>query len=273
MTYLFHEFILVNDMNLTLDYTFDLIRYIFSIAIFIQSIEYVYIRNTFNDNGIWRIKDIKSDFAFLPNFINSIILFLLKYETFVNVIYLRIILSITLFLIPNILVIIILIFISLLIALRWRGTFNGGSDYMGLIILISLFIAYISNKPNFKLASVFYLCFQVSSSYFLAGFVKIKNKEWINGNSLKIFLSNTIYTNNKVIVTLLSNKKINIILSISMILWELTFPLALINSHFTIPMLSIGFVFHLFNAYVLGLNRFLIIWVATYPAVLFISQK
>jgi hypothetical protein len=260
-------------MNLTIDYTFELIRYIFSIAIFIQSIEYIYIRNTFKDNGIWRINDIKSDFAFLPDFIQNILLHILKYQTFINIIYLRLLLSIVLFFTPNVLIIIVLFFISLLIALRWRGTFNGGSDYMGLIILISLLIANISKNPNYKLASIYYLCFQVSSSYFLAGFVKIKNKDWRNGTSLKKFISNTIYTNNKKIVTFTCNNNVNMILSIVIILWELSFPLAFLDSKFAIFILCFGFIFHLINAYILGLNRFLIIWVATYPAILFLSQR
>src|SRR5690606_25946736 len=51
------------------------------------------------------------------------------------------------------------------------------------------------------------------------------------------------------------------------IVFECTFPLALFDRRVCAVYLVLGFFFHLANAAVLGLNRFLHIWLAAYPAV------
>lgn len=260
-------------MSLNLESTILLIKYLLAIAMTLQSIEFLLIRKTFNDFGIWQSFILKTDFEIFPKSIQIFIEKLLSYDKFIYLIWLRLLLGLLLINFSSSLIFGVLIVISLLISIRWRGTFNGGSDYMTLIVLISLFISSLSIHPKFQYAAIYYLCFQVASSYFLAGLVKVKNKDWRNGKALKAFLGNTIYKQNSISEVIVDSPLILRILSIITIIWELSFPLAFLSPNFAIIFLTIGFLFHLANAYLLGLNRFLFIWVATYPAVLFIANK
>lgn len=260
-------------MQLNLETTVMFIRYLLAFALTLQSIEFLLIRRTFSNTGIWQSSILKSDFEVFPKFISTLLEYLLSYNKFIYIICLRLLLSILLFSIASPIIYGLLIIIALLISLRWRGTFNGGSDYMTLIVLIAMFIASLSSNPKFQNAAVYYLCFQVASSYFLAGLVKIKNRDWRTGKALKAFLQNTIYLDNSVSKFLIGSNKLLRLFAIITIAWELSFPLAFVNLNFAIVYLSIGFLFHLANAYLLGLNRFLFIWVATYPAVFYIAYK
>lgn len=260
-------------MQLNLETTILLIRYLLAFALTLQTIEFLLIRSTFSNTGIWQSQILKTDIEIFPNFIQTLLSNLLAYDKFIYIIWLRLLLSILLFCISSPIIYSLIIFIALLISLRWRGTFNGGSDYMTLIVLIAMFIASLSSNPKFQNASVYYLCFQVASSYFLAGLVKVKNKDWRTGKALKAFLQNTIYRDNKVTSYLIGSNKLLRLFGIITIAWELSFPLAFVNYNFAIVYLSVGFLFHLANAYLLGLNRFLFIWVATYPAVLYLAWK
>ena len=56
------------------------------------------------------------------------------------------------------------------------------------------------------------------------------------------------------------------------ILFEIAFPLVLILPwEGKLLLLSIGLLFHITNAVVLGLNRFIWAWSATYPALLYFN--
>lgn len=59
----------------------------------------------------------------------------------------------------------------------------------------------------------------------------------------------------------------------AMMLFEAAFPLALLYPALTFPFLAAAFTFHLLNAKLLGLNRFVPAWLATYPAILFASHS
>jgi uncharacterized protein YhhL (DUF1145 family) len=57
------------------------------------------------------------------------------------------------------------------------------------------------------------------------------------------------------------------------ILLELAFPLALLDARLLWAALSLAALFHLANALLFGLNRFLWTWLAAYPALLWFQQQ
>lgn len=250
-------------------YIFNLIRILLSIAFILQSLEYLLIRNTFSDIGIWKYKDIKNDFEIFPKFVQKTLDLLLNYKVFILIVFFRLLASCFYLFESSLLISILLLIINLLIALRWRGTFNGGSDYMAIIILTSLIIFSLSPNADFGKAAIYYLSFHLASSYFYAGLVKIRNREWRSGIALKEFMSLTIFKENIDLNKLFSNLSFNKMLSYFIILWELLFPLAFLDKNIAIVMLTIGILFHLFNAYIIGINRFFYIWLAAYPVVFY----
>ncbi|MBS2035682.1 hypothetical protein JST97_11895 [bacterium] len=130
----------------------------------------------------------------------------------------------------------ILIGITLLSAIRFGGSLNGGSDYMTLVILSSLLLPW----------GRIYLAVQLTLSYVVAGLVKIRLPEWRNGKTLTLLTGLPAF------------------LSLPMLLWECSFPLAWSSPRLLWLYLAVGVCFHLCNAKILGLNRFFWIWLAAY---------
>lgn len=172
---------------------------------------------------------------------------------------LRLLAATILFVFPHWSVFLVLAFTTWIINLRWRGTFNGGADTMTMqILLVGLFTHFFADQPYLVNAGMYYLAIQAALSYFVAGVVKIKNPEWRNGLALPKFLEHSGY-----------RSAFPRALSWGIILFECTFPLALFSQTLALLFCGAGACFHLVNAYVLGLNRFFWVWIATYPAIWF----
>ncbi len=250
-----------------------LTKQIISYAIILQTIELFQIRKSFSDQGVWRWENLKVEFEIFSKLTQKILAFTLKYENFLVLLSLRLVAAIYLIFYSNAFLFLYLLISTLLISLRWRGTFNGGSDYMTIIVLSALtfdsFFSTASDKVS--LAAMWYITIQICSSYFISGVVKIRRSNWRNGAALRGFMSSTIYKYNAVSKLISDNKIISIILSWAIIIFEVGFVLALLN-----PLLCVGFImfalaFHLANFYFFGLNRFIFAWLACYPALLFCS--
>jgi uncharacterized protein YhhL (DUF1145 family) len=62
-------------------------------------------------------------------------------------------------------------------------------------------------------------------------------------------------------------------MSWGIIIFELIFPLALLNQTILIIALVIAALFHLANACLFGLNRFFWIWPAAYPVIIWFQAR
>ena len=153
---------------------------------------------------------------------------------------------------PNPIVIAILLLTSWALAIRWRGTFNGGSDAMTFLILSAWLVAAI--VPRFESVCLLYIAIQLILSYFVAGIVKIMSPQWRSGQALTYFFHQYGFQ----VSTMTA-----FILSWGVITVECLFPFAVFA-----PTAFVGIViiFHLANVYIFGLNRFFFAWLAAYPA-------
>src|SRR5581483_232816 len=80
------------------------------------------------------------------------------------------------------------------ICLRWRGTYNGGSDYMTLLILLTVSAASLSgDHPRVVSVALGYIAIQSALSYFIAGIAKIRHREWRTGEALSRLLNSPVY--------------------------------------------------------------------------------
>lgn len=165
---------------------------------------------------------------------------------------------------------------ALLISSAWltvrsRGPVCGGSDSMYFQVQLGLFVAALGYiNPLLVKLGLGWIAAQSVLSYFLAGVGKIRNAGWRDGTALQqLFASNGPYVLLHGIRRLASAKMLCAGLGWSVVLFELGFPmvLALPTAGKTI-FLGLALFFHLTNAVVLGLNRFIWAWAATYPALL-----
>ena len=166
--------------------------------------------------------------------------------------------------------------LHVLMLIRWRGAFNGGSDFMTLVVLTGLLMSQIVSQfagPALGWRACFwYVTIQSLSSYFLSGSVKLLRPEWRNGSAMTIFLNAAIHGP-------LSHGHwlrkpwLAAMGSWGFIVWECMAPLALLDTRLAGLFCLIAAVFHFLVFWFFGLNRFFWAWMATFPAILWCAGQ
>lgn len=165
---------------------------------------------------------------------------------------------------------------NLAILIRWRGAFNGGSDFMTLVVLTGLLIAQLVShfaSPELGWRACFwYITIQSITSYFMSGSVKLLKREWRDGRAMTIFLNAAIHGPLKP-NHWLRKPWVAMISSWSFILWESAAPLALLDARLAMVFCSIAALFHFLVFWYFGLNRFFWAWLATFPAIVWCAGQ
>lgn len=156
---------------------------------------------------------------------------------------------------------------------RFQGPYNGGSDRMGLLILCGLCLQYFMPTMLGKEAVLGYVALQLVLSYFIAGWVKIMNPEWRRGRALRDVFLFSAYPVSEATRQWAARPRMLFVMSWAVMLFELLFPFALITQPTLIIALILAACFHLANACMFGLNRFLWVWLAAYPSLLWLQQR
>lgn len=156
---------------------------------------------------------------------------------------------------------------------RFRGSFNGGSDAMIVVLWTGLVLA-ASLPTTFggEAIGLGYLAVQAALSYFIAGVVKAKVPGWWRGTELTRATRLPTYDVAPWARRLFARRLIAAGASLSMLALELLVPLAFLDRHLAWAwVMGLG-LFHGINAVVFGLNRFFWTWIATYPAILWATS-
>ena len=144
------------------------------------------------------------------------------------------------------------------LAVRWRGTFNGGSDFMTFHILAAWLLCLCF--PSLERVSVGYVVIQLILAYFVAGMAKVANSSWRSGAAPRIFLQRR---------GIEIGGSLCLLMAWSIISFEMLFPLSILRPW---PFVAAGVLFHLANVYTFGLNRFFFAWLAAYPALFYLAR-
>ncbi len=165
---------------------------------------------------------------------------------------------------------------NLLILIRWRGAFNGGSDFMTLVVLTGLLISQVVGAfGNVALgwqAGFWYIAIQAITSYFMSGAVKLLRREWRNGSAMTIFLNGAIYGPLSA-THLLRNKWLALLGSWGFIVWEILFPFSLLDPRLAGMFCAVAALFHFLVFWFFGLNRFFWAWLCAFPAIVWCSAQ
>jgi hypothetical protein len=163
---------------------------------------------------------------------------------------------------------------TLLLLVRWRGAFNGGSDFMTLVTLTGILLAQVvalwADKGLGWAVGLSYIAIHTLSSYFVSGWIKLLQPEWRSGRALTIFLNGGIYGPLSP-DSIFRRPQVAIVCSWAFILWEAVFPLSLINPNGALLFMVIAAVFHFLVFWFFGLNRFFWAWLTNLTAVWFFS--
>ena len=248
---------------------------LFALSAGIQTLEYLRMRPAMNVQGLWswaiQRQDIPNPLA--QQFFDG----LFHEKVFLVLLWARLIALISLGLQGANLVNVTFLFVSnLAVLIRWRGAFNGGSDFMTLVVLTGLLISQwlaFWDEPELGWRACFwYITIQSMTSYFVSGAVKLLRPEWRNGSAMTIFLNAAIHgpLQEK---HLLRKPGLAAIGSWTFILWECTAPLALLDTRLAVVFCAIASIFHFLVFWFFGLNRFFWAWVASFPAILWCAGQ
>ncbi|WP_353239483.1 hypothetical protein [Limnohabitans sp.] len=149
--------------------------------------------------------------------------------------------------------------LAVLLLLRWRGAFNGGSDFMSLVGLTGLLLAHglstFTEPAEAWRIAFWYVTLQSLGSYFVSGWIKFMRPEWRSGQALTVFLDQAVHgpLPEK---SIFRSPRVARICSWSFILWEGLFPMALWSFHVAAVFCAVAAVFHFLVYWFFGLNRF-----------------
>lgn len=162
---------------------------------------------------------------------------------------------------------------AIVILKRFDGPYNGGSDRMSLLILSCLCLIHFMPSSQLQAYILGYLALQLILSYFIAGFCKIVNREWWSGQALQDLFRFSAYPASEALRSCADHPTILFLASWISILFELFFPLTLLSHNILIIGLLMALSFHLINAYLFGLNRFVWAWLAAYPSLFWLQEQ
>jgi len=162
---------------------------------------------------------------------------------------------------------------SLFFLHRYQGPYNGGSDRMGLLTLYCLSLAQWLPNHLLQEAALGYLAFQVIMSYFMSGFVKITNPEWRSGRALQDVFRFSAYPVSENLRTMADRPRLLLGASWAVMIFEVLFPVSMFHPATLILALCVAAAFHVANAGLFGLNRFVWAWIAAYPSLFWIQGR
>ncbi|MEP4036475.1 HTTM domain-containing protein [Pseudophaeobacter sp.] len=163
--------------------------------------------------------------------------------------------------------------ISLAMLWRYQGPYNGGSDKMTMLILSCLSLAHLAPTPFWQEMALSYLAVQLVLSYFVSGWVKVVNPEWRCGEALCDVFRFSAYPVSEALRSLAERPRFLFVMGWAVILFELVFPLALLDPVALKLALLCAAGFHFSNACFFGLNRFFWIWLCAYPALIWFQDR
>jgi hypothetical protein len=243
------------------------------LALLLQTIELLQLRRHFADDGVWAWPVLSAEHAELPRPLRFFFQLVLPARPFVALLWLRLFLALALagglgWVAPLLLV------SQLAIGARFRGTFNGGSDYMTVVVLLGVSgAACFSSSPRVVKASLAYVCVQLVFSYFIAGVIKVARPSWRGGHGLGRLLGSNRYGTPPWLARTLTRPVVGKLASSAVLAFECSFPFALASPRVAVGFLGRGLLFHAVNVLAFGLNRFLFAWLAAYPSLLFFSTE
>jgi len=144
-----------------------------------------------------------------------------------------------------------------------------------LIIIGALLLRSLLPTDVVTLAALWFIALQVCLSYLTAGVSKLKNLSWRKGNGFQdVATSYELVPVKKINDFFEEHKGLSLLINWLVIVFECAFPVVLFASPVVLwNFLVAGIILHTAIAFGFRLGKFFWIWVATYPALIFIAQR
>lgn len=157
---------------------------------------------------------------------------------------------------------------------RLNSDHAGFGEQMVKVILGGATLGWLGGTDTTLRWAVWFIAAQAALAYCAAGAFKAISPTWRSGEALWIILRLEDLGHPPAGRWLSQRVQLSKMLSWATIVWEVTFPLALIAPPWALWVwLGAGVLFHLGCSSLMGLNSFLWSFVATYPAVVFTNES
>jgi hypothetical protein len=245
-------------------------------SILLQCVEYWRIADSTDPDGVWAWRVQRADIPASPVWVRALLDMLYQPRLYRAQLLLRGLAALCLMVGGNQWWLAVGLFAGqLLLLVRWRGAFNGGSDFMTLITVTGLLIAQVvglfAGAEMGWTVALTYIGLQTLSSYFVSGWVKLKRPEWRNGQAMTVFLNSGLYGPLPP-DSVFRRPLVALLCSWAFILWEGLFPLVLLWPDGVGIFVLLAGVFHFLVFWFFGLNRFFWAWVVNLSSVFFLSH-
>jgi len=165
-----------------------------------------------------------------------------------------------------------ILIIRLLSNVRSGGASLNGSDQMQVMLLVSLIVFYASPGTPARIAAFWFIALQLILAYVTAGVVKLQSPAWRQGVAVKSVLNTAQYGNKTISSWMVKAPLLSRVLCWSVIGFECCFFLLIFaGPQACLIFIVCGTIFHFMIAVNMGLNGFFWTFIATYPAVLWVS--
>jgi hypothetical protein len=243
------------------------------LSLLMQAAEYLRIAKSSDPQGVWSWPEQRADIPADPPWFRRFLAMVFQPTAYRAQLWLRAVLALVLVIQGSSLPLLLALFVgTLLLLVRWRGAFNGGSDFMTLVavtgMLIAQMVALWADRGLGWAMGLSYIAIYTLSSYFVSGWIKLLQPEWRSGQALTVFLNGGLYgplpPN-----SMFRRPKVALASSWAFILWESAFPLVLLNPEWAVFFICVAVGFHFLVFWFFGLNRFFWAWVTNLTAVWF----
>ncbi|MGC4004443.1 MAG: hypothetical protein QM811_15525 [Pirellulales bacterium] len=199
-----------------------------------------------------------------------------NYPVFLAVLILRLAAAVGLFLLPtyttSLLLGVLLVSHALL---HFRCVYGlEGADQMHFLVTAALWVDSLFQDPSVRDYSLGFIALQGCLSYFVAGVAKLFGPLWRDGTAIGHILNTRSFGARWVASFFSRRPNFGCAATYGVLAFELLFPLTLVlPTSAALGILALGVLFHVVNAFVMGLNLFVWSFVATYPAVLYLGCR
>jgi hypothetical protein len=144
-----------------------------------------------------------------------------------------------------------------------------GSDQMTFVVLLACCLGRLGGNPVGVRAAVTFLAAELSLSYLVAGAYKAKSPYWQSGHAFAMLVQTRMYGHRTAAHLVRRHPVLGHMAAFSVVVWESLFLLALTAPPpVAVGILVVGAGFHAGCGIIMGLNRFLWAFVASYSAFL-----
>ena len=247
------------------------------LSILLQCLEYWRIADSTDPQGVWAWQVQRADIPASPPWVRRVLNVLYRPGFYRAQLLLRAAAALALMAWGNQLWLALVLFTGqLLLLVRWRGAFNGGSDFMTIVVLSGLLIAMLVGASGDSelgwRAGMIYIAIHAASSYFISGGIKLLNPEWRSGEALALFLDGGIYGPLSRL-SLYWLRPVAMLCSWAFILWDCLVPLAFFDAELAVIYCAVAGLFHFLVFWYFGLNRFVFAWLASFPAIIYVASQ